>query len=505
MLTGSSASQTSNPVSRLVDSNGTVGYLSVYSIYSDIEKNVNKYYFIQHTEADEIITIYGTIGEIGYKNIMAGSITDFYKRLMNKTNMIVYSNNDLIDLLRTGKTINRRSFTKILYNIIPAAYLENEDTKPEEKEIEIGKCDLDPDMYFIIDLLFSDSSIDKIISSIGLDGIYPWSRIAEAREILGKIKDIILKNGPETTKPEETINLTKELLTILPFTLDKKEFKPITTFRKYGKFYQKTEELANIYKILNIRKGQKKSGVHPYNFIVSKLETRIKPVKKTWVKNLLDICIGPGLPHMEIHKAYRIESPLSAERSKNRFFRKGARLLWHGTSAISMGAILDDGFKIMGSGGRLGNGIYFADDIRKSVSYAPNIGEFKCFFLCEVAIDDVSHRVVEDLNWNCIYPPGGTEDDSLIAVGETTRNCEYDESLGVTIEGVDVHSPMIRKKEVKGRTYAQGKEMSTGFSTKFHHTEYVVYNPERTITRYIVITKKRNTPYTEWIDVSDQI
>lgn len=46
------------------------------------------------------------------------------------------------------------------------------------------------------------------------------------------------------------------------------------------------------------------------------------------------------------------------------------KLLWHGTNVAVVAAILKSGLRIMPhSGGRVGRGIYFASDFRKSFAY----------------------------------------------------------------------------------------------------------------------------------------
>ena len=50
--------------------------------------------------------------------------------------------------------------------------------------------------------------------------------------------------------------------------------------------------------------------------------------------------------------------------------KENRKLLWHGTNVAVVAAILKSGLRIMPhSGGRVGRGIYFASENRKSAAY----------------------------------------------------------------------------------------------------------------------------------------
>lgn len=74
-----------------------------------------------------------------------------------------------------------------------------------------------------------------------------------------------------------------------------------------------------------------------------------------------------GGPPPEVAEVFELVREGEAERHA-RFYETGnRRLLWHGTDVAVAAAIIAQGLRIMpGAGGRVGQGIYMADEMCKS-------------------------------------------------------------------------------------------------------------------------------------------
>jgi poly [ADP-ribose] polymerase len=71
---------------------------------------------------------------------------------------------------------------------------------------------------------------------------------------------------------------------------------------------------------------------------------------------------------------YDLERAGEAERHAPFTEIDNRKLLWHGTDVAVAAAIVSSGLRIMpGAGGRVGRGIYLADEMNKSVSLAVDL------------------------------------------------------------------------------------------------------------------------------------
>ena len=147
------------------------------------------------------------------------------------------------------------------------------------------------------------------------------------------------------------------------------------------------------------------------------------------------------------------------------------RLLWHGTSVAVVAAILKSGLRIMPrSGGRVGKGIYLADQHEKSASYTWGCKKSgaRVMFLAEAALG-TPHSILRD-DPSIVRPPGGC--DSVIAVGRTAPMAEVETFLEMDGKQVAVPQGEVSKEGRPGQS-------------RFHHSEFLLYDEAQHRIRYV--------------------
>lgn len=175
-----------------------------------------------------------------------------------------------------------------------------------------------------------------------------------------------------------------------------------------------------------------------------------------------------------ILEIFEIDREGEGERFATHKAIKHRKLLWHGTNVAVVVAICASGLRIMPhSGGRVGQGIYFASENGKSATYVRGCKDgTSIMFLAEVALGKEHHIVADDSSLT--KPPSGF--DSIVAQGRHDPNPEEDEIL--KIEGNDVivpaGAPVTRPKYSK---------------SLFHHTEFLVYSESQVRLRYLLKLK----------------
>jgi len=145
------------------------------------------------------------------------------------------------------------------------------------------------------------------------------------------------------------------------------------------------------------------------------------------------------------------------------------KLLWHGTNVAVVAAILKSGLRIMPhSGGRVGRGIYLADQHAKSAAYVTPARGKGIMFLVETALG-TEHRITAD-DPSLRAAPGAAH--SVLAVGRTAPDARA--TTSITIDGAQVDVPL-------------GKPKPTGVTSTFHHNEFLVYDESQHRIRYVLV------------------
>lgn len=154
------------------------------------------------------------------------------------------------------------------------------------------------------------------------------------------------------------------------------------------------------------------------------------------------------------------------------------KLLWHGTNVAVVAAILQSGLRIMPhSGGRVGAGIYLADQHNKSAGYvagtkASDGRNSIIMFLVEAALGREKTILMDD--WGLKKAPRGF--DSVVARGTVEPDPKDD--VVMDLDGLDVTVP-------------QGKEIKTRRKSAFVNNEFLVYNEKQHRIRFVLRFKDK--------------
>jgi len=153
---------------------------------------------------------------------------------------------------------------------------------------------------------------------------------------------------------------------------------------------------------------------------------------------------------------------------------KHRKLLWHGTNVAVVVAICASGLRIMPhSGGRVGSGIYFASENGKSASYVRGCKDgTSIMFLAEVALGK-EHHITQDDSSLKAAPTGF---DSIVAQGWHDPDPADDEIL--KLDGNDVIVPA-----------GKPQKRSKWNSSRFSHSEFLVYKESQVRLRYLLKLK----------------
>lgn len=181
--------------------------------------------------------------------------------------------------------------------------------------------------------------------------------------------------------------------------------------------------------------------------------------------------------HAKTHDKYRIEVigvfSVKREEELDRYRKDlgNKMMLWHGSRLSNYVGILSEGLKIAPfeaptTGYMFGKGIYFADIVSKSANYCkPKDLNEGLLLICEVALGKMQNKLVADFNAHNL--PEGYH--STHGIGK------YAPSSGEQLD--DIYVP-------NGPIAPTGTE-----SASLQYNEYVVYNREQVLCRYLVQVK----------------
>jgi poly [ADP-ribose] polymerase len=163
----------------------------------------------------------------------------------------------------------------------------------------------------------------------------------------------------------------------------------------------------------------------------------------------------------QIHGIWEVDHPGDNERCKEFDSVTNRKLLWHGTKAISVENCIKEGLKTGLQSGVLGKGIYLSD-ISKSLVYTD--GPERYIFLVEAALGEEHHVTKIDFS---LEAPNGKG--CVVGLGKY----ELKEKT-IRINGRDILMPTetTMKKQITSR---------------FEHTEFVVYNPKQLRILYLCL------------------
>uniref|UniRef100_A0AAV1UMD3 Poly [ADP-ribose] polymerase n=1 Tax=Peronospora matthiolae TaxID=2874970 RepID=A0AAV1UMD3_9STRA len=226
------------------------------------------------------------------------------------------------------------------------------------------------------------------------------------------------------------------------------------------------------------------------------LECELQPVKssnpdfaliQTYIRN--SNCCGRKQDRLQLLSVFRVEK--SEQETRFEPFRKfsNRRILWHGSHLANWSGILSEGLRIappeVASNGRIfGKGLYFTDKVTKAQAYChcrPTNGHNQCVLaLSEVALGACKEMLNSDDNAKQFVHTGsgGRANEAYFHSCKGVGSCRPDSSGDV----VDTH----------GAIWPLGKSVQPEKRTGLHHSEYIIYNPNQTRMRYVVLAE---SPY----------
>ena len=155
---------------------------------------------------------------------------------------------------------------------------------------------------------------------------------------------------------------------------------------------------------------------------------------------------------------------------------KGNRtLLWHGTNIAVAAAICSSGMRIMpNSGGRVGQGIYLANQSVKSGHYVqPAQDGTGVMFLAEAAMGTVNYITQDDSRLKLSRLPAGT--DSVVALGRIDPDPAGDVAVEMDGNPVTIPAGAIASSTVPGAA-----------KSTFTQSEHLIYREDQLRLRYLV-------------------
>jgi poly [ADP-ribose] polymerase len=186
------------------------------------------------------------------------------------------------------------------------------------------------------------------------------------------------------------------------------------------------------------------------------------------------LCGFVGNSSVELLEIFELDRMGEREAFAKHSDKSERQLLWHGTNIATAAAIVSSGLRIMGSGGRVGRGIYLADEANKSGHYVRTSQDGTgVMFLAEAALGKQFNVFKETSEVHALRqaPPGY---DSVKAVG---RGCPAG------------HVKLELDGRAVGFATGQATRVREDASSSFSQNEFLVYDESQVRLRYLVLVR----------------
>mmetsp|Transcript_55329 Transcript_55329/g.83735 ORF Transcript_55329/g.83735 Transcript_55329/m.83735 type:complete len:918 (-) Transcript_55329:210-2963(-) len=482
--------------------NGTVLH-DVMLNQTNIANNNNKFYKIQLIQAGAsftVLTRWGRVGENGQKQELGPFLDaslgtkEFGKKFRSKTGnkWEDYQADASSFVSKKGKytVVEMERDEEAAEAMRTAATEAGEDiTIRPPKPVTVAPSALDVSTKGLVDLIFDKDMFHCAMSAMNIDprklplGALSPTQIAKGYTVLESLEDAI-KAGANNN---EIMELTSEFYTIIPHAFG----------RQRGPILRSASDVQAKFDMLNIlsdievaqamqkEKKQKEestvaeqeellpnpSDLH-YNQLLTDLSL-LDPTKdddyKTIEVYFNDTKRSSGhRGGMSLDKIWRVNRHGEDARFATHESLGNRQLLWHGTNVAVVAAILKSGLRIMPhSGGRVGRGIYLADQHEKSAWYTQSAQGTTIMFLVEAVLGK-SHEILSD-DPSLVRAPDGYE--SVLAKGRRQPSS----SVEMTIDGKPVTVPQGAPAEVIGAE-----------TSRFEHNEFLIYKESQHRIRYVI-------------------
>lgn len=454
---------------------------------TNLDANNNKFYKIQLVECspDEFFLFarWGRVGEDGQKkefgpfDSAAKGMKEFAQKFKSKTGntWASYSNDKAAFVSKTGK-----------YD--PVELEEDQDAAHAMAAVaaagQVDPCQLDPATQALVDLIFDHDMFNSAMTRLNLDtkklplGALSQTQIAKGFAVLEKIEDELKARAGRS----KLMLLSSEFYTVIPHAFGRKAGPVMNSSEKLQEKYEMLNTLTDIEAAQcmqkNVRAGQAKSSAnpHPSDLNYQQLATDLTPLDPSKdedykiVQNYFDNTKSRNghRSGMKLRQVWRVDRHKESTRFAKHDDLANRKLLWHGTSVAVVAAILKSGLRIMPhSGGRVGRGIYLADQHQKSAWYVSGTNGKVIMFLVEAALGE-SNEILHD-DSSLTQPPKGFQ--SVLAKGRTQPTNEVD----MEIDGKTVMVPQGQPEQVKAAA-----------NSSFEHNEFLLYQESQHRIRYIL-------------------
>uniref|UniRef100_A0A665VVS9 Poly [ADP-ribose] polymerase n=1 Tax=Echeneis naucrates TaxID=173247 RepID=A0A665VVS9_ECHNA len=452
---------------------------------TNIGHNNNKFYVIQVLKDKNKYyswNRWGRVGEVGQSKLNPfdkpeNAIKDFEKKFKDKTK------NSWSDRMNFVSHSGKYTLIEVSGEQDAEVKVDCVDGKAVKLIKNILPCTLDKATERLIELIFSNDMFKEAMECMNLDikkmplGKLSKVQIAKGFEVLEEIEAAINQKSKRARLEE----LSSKFFTTIPHnfgrtrppTIDNKE---LVEQKKEMLMVLADIELAQTLKS-ETEKAQEElieTVPHPrdqdYNSLKCKLTLMDKGSEHFQIiENYLKVT-AESYKKPKIVNVWEVDRQMEGERFNENHSLENRRLLWHGTNIAVVAAILKSGLRIMPhSGGRVGRGIYFASENRKSAGYVHTSKNTGVMFLSEVALGK-EYTITKDDSSLKKAPAGH---DSVVARGSVEPDPLKD--ILISLEGKKVSVP-------QGEPTDQPQFSGSYFS----NSEYVIYKESQCRLRYLL-------------------
>lgn len=464
--------------SRVVDSEILDDYSCTLN-QTDIVKNKNKYYIMQIIKNKDKYVLFIRYGRIGEDSAWKKPIVKTYDNQKKVIDAFVKQFK-----AKTGN-IWKNSFVKKdgKYFLTDVEYeVDAKDIIKIDKKIE---SKLDDRVKFLIELFTDKKTMENALISLSIDSKkMPLGKISKkqldcAQDLLNKLKTVINNISEDDEYKDECVKLSSEFYTYVPYCSGRKKPPIINNDDTLGKFIEMVDELKNMEVAIKITNKESSDIDNVYN----SLNAKIHPVEKfsdEWNFIFDYVHNTHGSTHsfkVELINVYKLDRN-EKEITKSTMEKIGNKhLLWHGSrmtnfcSIVKNGLLLNPetlGVKITGK--MFSQGIYMASSFSKSFNYCDSTisNDYACLLLCESALGKQLKRTQAD--------------PKLSPTKLKIEGC--DSTCGV---GKNTPSSAIK---IDDTTVPNGTLHNSGVSSCLLYDEYIVYNVDQIVLKYLVLIKK---------------
>lgn len=326
----------------------------------------------------------------------------------------------------------------------------------------------------LIDMIFDPKLFVKTLNDLRFDtsriplGQISPLQINKAMDILVQINQLLVQQVPLTDN--QYTNLSSSFYTMIPTA--SRWVNKLTILNTVEQLKEKSEMLDTLKEIKLATKIREETSnalqrYRRLNTVITPLtDSKMESIIRQYVENTAH---SVHRCHMKIESIYTIQRDAEENNKQELIHKIGNRqLLWHGTRLSNIVSILIHGLKIAevaSTGSMFGRGLYFANCVTKSAQYMSTLNNTSVLLLCEVALGN-SWQQKNASNITHLPP----EMHSVWGVGKRTP--KTDEWI-ILDNGIIV--PMGKMVEVERNNLS------------LYHDEFIIYNIEQVIIRYIVV------------------